>query len=57
MEIEQIRKSLGDRNLAEVGRRLGVTRAYLQYIRSGKVTSLSPWMHKKISDYLADDKQ
>jgi hypothetical protein len=57
MEIEQIRKALGDRNLAEVGRRLGVTRAYLQYIRSGKVTSLSPWMHKKISEYLADDKQ
>lgn len=52
MKIDKIRRLLGDRNLAEVGRRIGVTRTYLHYIKQGQVTSLSPAMSKKLGDYL-----
>lgn len=52
MNIEEIRTALGDRNLAEVARRLSVTRSYLQAIRSGKVDP--SWsMAKKLSEYLS----
>ena len=54
MTNEQIIEALGDRNLAEVGRRIGVTRSYLQAIRSGKVTKLSDDFRQKLSDYLSN---
>lgn len=52
MTLEDIKNALGDRNLAEVGRRLSVSRAYLQGIRSGSVTSLSPEMESKLRTYI-----
>lgn len=52
MTIEQIRAALEDRNLAEVGRRIGVTRAYLNGIKNGTVTKLSAAMTLKLSEYL-----
>tara|TARA_R110000851_G_scaffold197641_1_gene348728 strand:+ start:893 stop:1243 length:351 start_codon:yes stop_codon:yes gene_type:complete len=52
MTLEQIKTALGDRNLAEVGRRLGVSRAYLNGIRDGSVTALSHVMLAKLSEYL-----
>lgn len=35
MTIEEVRIKLSDRNLAEVARRIGVSRAYLSYIAKG----------------------
>lgn len=52
MTIEQIRQALTDRNLAEVGRRIGVTRAYLHGIKIGTVTKLSDDMQARLSAYL-----
>lgn len=52
MTLEEIKTALGDRNLAEVGRRLNVSRAYLQGIRSGTVPSISPLMEAKLRTYL-----
>lgn len=52
MTLEQIKQKLGDRNLAEVGRRINVSKTWLNGIRRGVVTSLSPDMKKKLSDYL-----
>lgn len=51
LSIEQIREKLKDRNLAEVSRRLGVTRVYLSAIRNGHVTP-SYKMVAALSDYL-----
>lgn len=51
MSLEQIRKALDDRNLAEVGRRLNITRSYLQAIRSGKMTP-SKDTQDKLREYL-----
>ena len=52
MTLEEIKTALGDRNLAEVGRRLSVSRAYLQGIRSGTVTKISDDMLEKLGKYL-----
>ena len=52
MTIDEIRKALGDRNLAEIGRRLGVSRAYLNSIRDGSVTSINMTMGARLADYL-----
>ena len=52
MTIDQIKKGLSDRNLAEVARRLSVTRSYLQAIRSGKVEP-SMGMINRLSEYLS----
>lgn len=52
MQLPEIREKLSDRNLAEVGRRIGVTRVWLNAIRRGVVTELSEDMHKKLTDYL-----
>lgn len=54
MTLEEIKNALGDRNLAEVGRRLSVSRAYLQGIRSGTVPSISTDMKAKLSHYLGE---
>lgn len=50
MNLEQIKEKLSDRNLAEVARRIGVTRAYLSSIMKGQ--KISEEMRKKLSDYL-----
>ena len=50
LTIEEIRVKLSDRNLAEVARRIGVTRAYLSAICNGKSAGYETI--KKLSDYL-----
>lgn len=52
MEIEEIKKTLSDRNLAEVARRIGCTRAYLSAICKGRVDKLSDGMKDKLGAYL-----
>jgi predicted transcriptional regulator len=52
LTLEQIRDSLDDKNLAEVGRKTGVTRAYLAAIRGGLRVNPSYSVVKKLSDYL-----
>lgn len=52
MSPDEIKKALTDRNLAEVGRRLLITRSYLQAIRSGKVP-LSKEMHQRLQHYFS----
>lgn len=52
LKIEEIREQLSDRNLAEVARRIEVTRAYLSAIQRGSIVSPSKDMIKKLSDYL-----
>jgi DNA-binding phage protein len=51
MTLEQIRKALEDRNLAEVARRTGVSRDTLYRIASG-VGAPSYDTLKSLSDYL-----
>jgi transcriptional regulator with XRE-family HTH domain len=51
MTIEEIKRRLSDRNLAEVARRIGVTRAYLSYIVTGNRTPNAE-MLAKIEGYL-----
>ena len=51
MTIEEIKRRLSDRNLAEVARRIGVTRAYLSYIVTGSRTPNAE-MLAKIEGYL-----
>lgn len=53
LSIEQIREKLTDRNLAEVSRRIGITRAYLGMIANGsRIPSYATL--KKLSDYLQE---
>jgi transcriptional regulator with XRE-family HTH domain len=54
MTLEKIRTALEDRNLAEVGRRLKVTRAYLSAVRKG-IAIPSREMHYKLSVYLGSN--
>lgn len=51
LTLEEIIKQLDDRNLSEVGRRLGLTRAYLSAVVNGR---FKPGYEnlKKLSDYL-----
>lgn len=51
LDIKEIQKQLEDRNLAAVARKLGVTRSWLQAIRSGKAVC-SKDTQQKLSDYL-----
>lgn len=51
LTIEQIQERLSDRNLAEVARRLNVTRAYISALKNGKVKPSYP-MLTKLSHYL-----
>lgn len=51
LSINEITKRLEDRNLAEVARRIGCTRAYLSFIRSGRYIP-SDSFRAKLSDYL-----
>lgn len=51
LTIEEIREKMGDRNIAEVARRLDVTRAWLADIIKGRGKP-SYSMLEKISDYL-----
>jgi transcriptional regulator with XRE-family HTH domain len=55
LTIEQIREKLKDKNLSEVGRRIGFTGAYLSAICRGVAKNPSYEMVKKISDYLEGD--
>lgn len=54
LEIEEIKIKLSDRNLAEVARRIGVTRSYLSAICKGKKPGYETI--KKLSDYLDEKK-
>lgn len=54
MTDQEIRKQLGDRNLAEVGRRLKVTRSWLQQIRAGNVP-ISQNMRERLERYFAEN--
>ena len=51
LTIDQIRERMGDRNISEVARRIGVTRVWLSYIVNGHCVP-SPALQKKLSDYL-----
>jgi hypothetical protein len=51
MNIEQIRMAMNDRNLAEMGRIMKITRSYLQLVRAGKTVPTDE-MTKRLSDYL-----
>jgi plasmid maintenance system antidote protein VapI len=51
MTHSEIKAALTDRNLAEVARRLQVTRSYLQAIRSGRL-ALSERMRTRLTEYL-----
>jgi transcriptional regulator with XRE-family HTH domain len=51
LDITEIRRRLQDRNLAEVARRIGFTRAHLSNMYNGK-TDGSYKMLKLLSDYL-----
>ena len=51
MQIEEVRQKLSDRNIAEVARRLHVTRSYLSAIASGKKEP-SANMLARIVEYL-----
>lgn len=53
MSDDDIRNALTDRNLAEVARRLSVTRAYLHAIRAAKVP-LSESMRQRLTEYLSN---
>lgn len=52
LTLEQIKKELGDKNLSEVGRRVGLTGAYLSAIVRGVSKNPSYETIKKLSDYL-----
>lgn len=50
---ETIRKKLADRNVAEVARRIGVTRAYLNnYLSTGKISASTK---EKLIAYLLEN--
>jgi|AntRauMFilla1563_2_1112583.scaffolds.fasta_scaffold08492_2 plasmid maintenance system antidote protein VapI len=50
MLIEEIIEKLQDRNLAEVGRRMNITRAYLSQICLGR--KCSEEMRQRLEEYL-----
>jgi len=52
LSLEEIRERMGDRNIAEVARRLKVTRSWLSMVISGKVKASDKLM-KRLSDYLS----
>lgn len=52
LSLEQIRDRLDDKNLAEIGRKIGVTRAYLAALRGGLRVNPSYTLIKQLSDYL-----
>lgn len=56
LEISEIRRRLQDRNLAEVSRRVGYTRAHLSNVYNGKVDG-SYRMLKTLSDYLQEGEE
>lgn len=51
MSLDEIKNKLSDRNLSEVARRVGVTRAYMSAIKTGLVTKLSEKMQQKLTAY------
>jgi len=51
LSLEEIRERMGDRKIAEVARRLKVTRSWLSMVISGKVKASDKLM-KRLSDYL-----
>jgi len=50
--LNEIRAELDDANLAEIGRNVRLTRAYLCRIRSGSAKNPSYCVVKRLSDYL-----
>ena len=52
LTLEQIRDELDDKNLAEIGRSLGITRAYLAALRGGLRLNPGYTLIKRLSDYL-----
>jgi transcriptional regulator with XRE-family HTH domain len=55
LTLEQIKERLGDKNLSEVARRVGLTGAYLSAIVRGVKVNPSYETVKKLSDYLNGD--
>lgn len=51
MTLEEIKQKLSDRNLSEIARRIGVTRAYLSAIKTGVIVKLSDSMNEKLTNY------
>lgn len=51
LNLEQVTTKLKDRNLSEVGRRVGLTRSYLSAVVGGKFKPSYDNL-KKLSDYL-----
>lgn len=56
LTLEQIKKELGDKNLSEVARRVGLTGAYLSAITRGVKVNPSYQTVKKLSDYLVGER-
>ena len=56
LNLEDIKKELSDKNLSEVGRRVGLTGAYLSAIVRGDKINPSYETVKKLSDYLEGNK-
>ena len=52
--LQEIRELLAGKNLAKVGREVGLSRAYIQMIATGKRLNPSYSVVKRISDYLED---
>lgn len=50
--LEEIRVSLKGRNLAEIGREVGVTRAYMSLLRKGLARNPTYLVLKGLSDLL-----
>ena len=50
--LEEIREALKGRNLAEIGREVGVTRAYMSLLRKGLAKNPTYTVLKQLSDLL-----
>lgn len=56
LTIEEIREKLSDRNLSEVGRRLGIKPTWMTDFVRNKRPNPSYEMVKKLSDYLEQNR-
>lgn len=52
LDLNEIKRRLSDRNLSEVGRRIGVSAPYLSLIANGTAKNPSYVVLKKLSSYL-----
>lgn len=56
LNLDEIKKRLEDRNLSEVGRRIGVSAPYLSLLANGTAKNPSYIILKKLSSYLEANK-